>query len=217
LDIYIIDIDRLDKEIYDPEDYNLADQFYLHRDILRGCTTNWFYMKRYYDFLSNLTKGLVKLKTFKYTNIDIDIDAVGDVVDSGQLSTIALSLYNNGNPYDCNTNLPWTVAATMPVLVEQPLVNGDFLICSEAMNELFDSIHFTGCEQSIMLRLTYLFTELNNYIFQMQENKSLIEFREMILDVLPRLLQDPYDIRSRVTIDPCEMMKVWITSYEFLK
>jgi hypothetical protein len=222
MDIYIIDIDRLENDPSDPEDYNLADQLYLHRDILRGCTNNWFRMKKYYDFLTNLTKGLVELKTFKFTNIEFHgirtgLEFDGDIIDSGQLSSIALSLYNNGNMYDTSVDMPWTKAATMPILLEHPLENGECFVCSEAMNELFDEHSFSECEMIFIAKLSVLFLRTNNYIFPMRQNEALMDFREMILEELPNLMNDPYTGSLRFTVNPCELQKMWVTTYEFLR
>lgn len=224
--IYVVDIDRRPKDTGNDSDDVFIDMIYVHRDMLRGCTQYWFRMKQYYDYLEMLTKGLFDIRVSAYPVTTNGAELKEEDISDDLLKTLALTWYNDSIMKSIESgeyrDPHWQImrhiptVATMPIITNQPLWTGEPFITTSAIMQSFNLQYYSSAEYDTIMKIMYLFTELNNYIIPFKKDKDIISLREKIMDAFPEFMVDYYQPYQTITFDPAMLTKIWLEEYGFM-
>lgn len=233
--IYVLDvvdmIDDVDSKVAHPMDdgeETIPELAYLHRDLIRGCTTNYMTMKMYYEEMQLLLGNYITMIIHEYeimTSYDLptgarnepsfrNIDWTDDryEIDDDTLSCIALTLYNSKERNEIDT-----FASTMPVLISYPLDGGGTYVINDAAQEIFNDLYFTEWEFSILFKIAAVFVVLREYIKPVTEDERLVELYDFLASEFDEIAYDFYDPDKKWRIDPVRLNKLFIDSLDFLR
>jgi hypothetical protein len=221
LEIYVIDIARSREPLKSPEDEMTADLLYLHRDKLRGCTEKRINMKFYYDYLVELTKGLVEVNVFRYEmefeDESIFYDETGNVYQD-TIQFLARDFYNKGTiqglPDRNYQPEPWDRVASMPYITSQSMSNGGNYFITSAMMDIFTERYMSDAEDAFLLSLAGFHSPMNMYVYALMNDRTLIALRERLLDLFMILIRDLYG-NKEISVDPVVLTKIWVEKYGF--
>lgn len=199
--IYVIDI--MEKADLDRNEYKneyFAEQLILHRDIIRGYTTNYFHMLKYYEYITNLLSEYVDIFTTEY-------DAPDGLKDY-EYEKIAFDSYLKTVEDDDFLYY----ASTLSIINLIPLDNGGICVMTESMLEYISE---TWNFESILDEFVYLFDDTLKYIPGLNTDEMIL-FRQTLFKELFKLYDDMWVNTGSFKIDPYGVSNWYFENFKFI-
>lgn len=192
--LYVIDIAASSNaDLSEPDAYYKMEGITLHRDFIRGYTTNRIKALTYYNFLVQILS--------KYVDVYIIESEIPDNTPELKILDIAKEIHN-----DYIRRHPGFYASTLSDIISHELDNGDYFCITRTLDEFLEIPEtYNGVRKIFMNSLLFLYDDIFKYI-KLKNDGRFSEFLEYIFDGIP----DQYFILS-------EPQEVYNIDYDILK
>lgn len=197
--MYIIDIGGARENLEETDEF-IAEEIFLHRDLIRGFTLNPIIISMYRQYMSQILGKYVVLETFTF---DVEEGLTTD-----QYTELALKFYKV-----LVEEAIVNYACTCPEIYITELENGGYVMYTEAMMDY--SMEVYQYEDIIYENLIKLGDDVLYYTNLFNYDESMVQFMNLILSGIKDRAFDFFGHDGRWYIDPYAVLHHYIETLRF--